>query len=58
MSAPVAYKLLVNLFGPNSLKHLSIKKNCDLVLPLTKALGEEEITNYMVYLQEQFDNPS
>ena len=58
ISAPVAYKLLVNLFGPNSLKHLSIKKNGDLVLPLTKALGPDEITEYMLYLQEQFDNPS
>ena len=58
ISPKAAYKLLVNLFGPNSLRHLSIKKNYDIVLPLTKALGADEITEYVLYLQEQFDNPS
>lgn len=54
----LCYELLMSLFGPNSLTHFSVKKNYDLVLPLTQALTPDQIATYLEFLQEQFDEPS
>jgi len=36
----LAYKLLVNVFGPNSFTNLSPKKHNDLISPICKFLDE------------------
>lgn len=46
-SKKLAYKLLTNLFGPNSFTNLSSKKHHDMISPICKLLDESQITEYL-----------
>ena len=41
------FKLLKNMFGPNSFSHFSAKKNQDIMMPLTSVLSQDQITEYI-----------
>lgn len=50
--------MLKQLYGPNSLTHLSAKKNQDILLPIASLLTSDQITEYIEgTLIEQFDVP-
>lgn len=57
-SKEIAFKLLKDLFGPNTFTHLSVKKNMDVITPLCLLLDKDQIQDYIQgWLGEQYDNP-
>ena len=52
------YKLLKDLFGPNSFSHFSAKKNQDIMLPLSNSLSSDHISDYIEsWLSGMYSSP-